>query len=53
MIQTRVSRMFGLKYPIFQGGMAWLADAQLESTVSNSVGLGIISAMNLEAAYFR
>ena len=53
MIQTRVSRLFGLKYPIFQGGMAWVADAQLASAVSNSGGLGIISAMNLEAGYLR
>lgn len=53
MIQTPVSRLFGLKYPIFQGGMAWVADAQLASAVSNGGGLGIISAMNLDADYLR
>jgi len=53
MIVTPVSRLFGLKYPIFQGGMAWVADAQLASAVSNGGGLGIISAMNLDADYLR
>ena len=51
MISTRVSALFGLEYPIFQGGMAWVADAKLASAVSNAGGLGIISAMNLDANY--
>ena len=53
MISTRVSELFGLEYPIFQGGMAWVADAQLAAAVSNAGGLGIISAMNLDADYLR
>ena len=28
MILTRVNELFGLEYPIFQGGMAWVADAR-------------------------
>lgn len=43
----------GLTYPIFQGGMAWVSDAQLAAAVSNAGGLGIISAMNLNAEYLR
>lgn len=52
-MKTRVTELFGLQYPIFQGGMAWVADAQLASAVSNGGGLGIISAMNLDADYLR
>lgn len=39
--------MLGIKYPIFQGGMAWVADANLAAAVSNAGGLGIIEGMNL------
>ena len=45
--------MIGIKYPIFQGGMAWIADANLAAAVSNGGGLGIISAMNADAEYLR
>lgn len=34
----------GLTYPIFQGGMAWVADGRLAAAVSNAGGLGIIGA---------
>ena len=53
MIRTPVTELFGLTYPIFQGGMAWVADAGLASAVSNGGGLGIISAMNLNGEYLR
>ena len=38
--------MLGIEYPVFQGGMAWVADASLASAVSNAGGLGIISSIN-------
>ncbi len=38
--------MLGIKYPVFQGGMAWIADASLASAVSNAGGLGLISSVN-------
>ena len=38
--------MLGIKYPVFQGGMAWVADASLAAAVSNAGGLGIISSIN-------
>lgn len=38
--------MLGIQYPVFQGGMAWVADASLASAVSNAGGLGIISSIN-------
>ena len=38
--------MLGIEYPVFQGGMAWVADASLAAAVSNAGGLGIISSIN-------
>jgi len=45
--------MLGIEYPIFQGGMAWIADGKLAAAVSNGGGLGIISAMNAGGDYLR
>jgi NADH:quinone reductase (non-electrogenic) len=45
MFKTRVTELFGIKYPIVQGGMQWVATAELASAVSNAGGLGIISAL--------
>jgi NAD(P)H-dependent flavin oxidoreductase YrpB (nitropropane dioxygenase family) len=45
MFRTRVTDLFGIKYPIVQGGMQWVATAALASAVSNAGGLGIISAL--------
>lgn len=39
-------KSLGLNYPIFQGGMAWVADGKLAASVSNAGGLGIIGAGN-------
>lgn len=38
--------MLGIKYPVFQGGMAWVADASLAAAVSNAGGLGLVSSVN-------
>ena len=38
--------MLGIQYPVFQGGMAWVADASLAAAVSNAGGLGLISSIN-------
>ena len=43
----------GVKYPIIQGGMAWVADSSLASAVSNAGGLGIIAAANAPVDYIR
>ena len=45
--------MIGIKYPIFQGGMAWISEAKLAAAVSEAGGLGIISAMNANADIVR
>lgn len=53
MISTPINEMLGIKYPIFQGGMAWVADASLASAVSNAGGLGIIAGMNSNGDQLR
>ncbi len=53
MMETAVTKLFDLKYPIFQGGMAWVSDAYLAAAVSNAGGLGIISAMSMNGEYLR
>lgn len=53
MIRTDLCDLLGVEYPIMQGGMAWVADAELASAVSNAGGLGLISAMNSHAEWLR
>ena len=53
MISTPICDMLGIRYPIFQGGMAWIADGRLAAAVSEAGGLGIISAMNAGAPHLR
>jgi enoyl-[acyl-carrier protein] reductase II len=43
MKRTRVCDLLGIDYPIIQGGMLWLATAELAAAVSNAGGLGVIS----------
>ena len=45
--------MLGIQYPVFQGGMAWIADGKLAAAVSEGDGLGIIGAGNAPASYVR
>jgi enoyl-[acyl-carrier protein] reductase II len=44
MIKSPICDMLGIKYPIFQGGMAWASNYELAAAVSNAGGLGIIGA---------
>ena len=46
MIKSPICDILGIKYPLFQGGMAWIADARLAAAVSNAGGLGLISSIN-------
>jgi len=50
MIETRVSKILGVKYPILKGGMVWVSNATLTAAVSNAGGLGVmgIGAMDIE-----
>lgn len=43
----------GLKYPLIQGGMAWISDSSLAAAVSNAGGLGVIAAANAPLEYVK
>jgi len=45
-MKTRITELLNIKYPIFQGGMAWVADGDLAGAVSKAGGLGIIGGGN-------
>lgn len=47
MNKNRIYELLRIKYPIFQGGMAWVADANIAAAGSNAGGLRIIAGMNL------
>lgn len=51
MIESRICKILGIEYPVFQGGMAWIADGKLAAAVSEGGGLGIIAAGNAPASY--
>ena len=53
MIKSVICEMLGIQYPVFQGGMAWIADGKLAAAVSNGGGLGIIAAGNASGDYVR
>lgn len=53
MIQSAICDLLGIRYPVFQGGMAWIADGKLAAAVSNGGGLGIIAAGNAPGSYVR
>ena len=52
-METRVTKLLGTKYPIIQGGMAWVAEYHLAAAVSNAGGLGIIGAASAPAEIVR
>jgi len=43
MKRTRLCDLLGIEHPIIQGGMVWIANAELAAAVSNAGGLGLIS----------
>ena len=53
MLKTPLCDVLGIEKPVFQGGMAWIADASLAAAVSEAGGLGIIAAMNADAEWLR
>ncbi|HIR31543.1 MAG TPA: enoyl-[acyl-carrier-protein] reductase FabK [Candidatus Faecousia faecavium] len=53
MIRSAICDMLGITYPVFQGGMAWIADGKLAAAVSGGGGLGIIAAGNAPGDYVR
>ncbi len=52
-MNTRLCSLLGIEYPIIQGGMAWVATAELAAAVSNGGGLGLIAAGGAPAEAVR
>ena len=44
MFKSIICELLGIKYPLIQGGMAWIADAELAAAVSNAGALGVVAA---------
>lgn len=52
-MKTRLTEILGLKHPVIQGGMAWVAESHLASAVSEAGGLGLIAAASAPAEWVR
>lgn len=52
-MKTCICDLLGIQYPIIQGGMAWVATAELAVAVSEAGGLGIIAAGNAPGSFVR
>lgn len=52
-MRTELTGLLEIKYPILQGGMAWVAEYHLAAAVSQAGGLGIIGAANAPAEWVR
>ncbi|MGQ9628526.1 MAG: enoyl-[acyl-carrier-protein] reductase FabK [Anaerolineae bacterium] len=53
MVRTALCDLLGIKYPIIQGGMAWVATAELSAAVSEAGGLGILGGGDAPPDYVR
>ena len=52
-MNTRITEMLGIEYPIIQGGMAWVAEHNLAAAVSEAGGLGLIGGANAPGEVVR
>ncbi len=52
-MKTRLTELLGIEYPLIQGGMAWVATAELAAGVSNGGGFGLIAAGGAPAETLR
>ena len=50
---NRICQLFGIKYPVIQGGMVWCSGWRLASAVSNAGGLGLIGAGSMHPEVLR
>ena len=53
MIKSKICEILGIRYPLFQGGMAWIANSSLASAVSNAGALALISSINFNTEAVR
>lgn len=52
-MENRITKLFGIKYPIISGGMVWCSGWRLVSAVSNSGGLGLLGAGSMTPELLR
>ena len=52
-MQTRITKLLEIEYPVIQGGMAWVADYHLAAAVSNAGGLGLIGSGGAPASWVK
>lgn len=52
-MENRITRLFGIEYPIVQGGMVWCSGWRLASAVSNAGGLGLLGAGSMHPETLR
>lgn len=52
-METRISKLFNIKYPIIQAGMVWVSGWKLASAVSNCGGLGLIGSGSMKPDLLR
>jgi enoyl-[acyl-carrier protein] reductase II len=52
-METQITTLLNIRYPLFQGGMAWLANHELAAAVSQGGGLGVIGAGNAPGEWVR
>lgn len=52
-MNNRITELFGIKYPIIQGGMVWCSGWRLASAVSNAGGLGLIGSGSMHPDILR
>lgn len=52
-MKTRITEMLGIKYPVIQGGMAWVAEHNLAAAVSEAGGFGLIGGANAPGEVVR
>lgn len=53
MKMNKIADLFGIRYPIIQGGMIWCSGWKLAAAVSNAGGLGLIGAGSMQPELFR
>ena len=52
-MKTRITEMFGIKYPILLSGMSWISTPKMVAAVSNAGGLGILATGPLSSGQTR
>lgn len=52
-MKTKITELLGCKYPLLQGGMAWIAESTLAAAVTNAGGCGIIAGGSAPIDYLR